>query len=292
MTGSDMPPMPQEDPLAREQARQNRGTAGQWQLYAPHRAQVEKLLLSARADLAATPVSLCVLGAGNCNDLDLNHLARLFERVRLVDIDPQALADGLRRQAATHLRQISTQAPVDLSGLGPMLSAWHGLPPVPSAIEQAVDWVGRHQPFGNEPCAADVVLSPCLLSQLIEPVRLALGAKHEKYPLLRKAIVARHLRLLSELVKPGGKGLLVIDLACSDYVPDLGRTQEQDVLGLMNGLLERGKYFSGLAPHELLAVLRADATLSEVRPHRPWIWHLSLKRSFIVYAISFHKRDL
>lgn len=281
---------PEEDRLTREQARQNRGTAGQWQMYGPHREKIEKLLVAATGDVG-TGASLCVLGAGNCNDLDLNHLARLFAKIELVDIDPQALAEALRRQQAEELAQIQTRAPVDLVGLGAMLAAWKGLPPVPSAIDRAVDMVGRHEPFpGSEKVGGDVVLSPCLLSQLIEPVRLALGARHEKYPALRRAIVARHLRLVSELVKPGGRGVVVIDVACSDYVPELGQTKEEDVVGVMNGLLERGKYFAGLAPHELLAVLRADRALSEVRAHRPWLWHLSVRRSFVVYPISFNKR--
>src|SRR5688572_33041802 len=77
------------------QARFNRSTWAHWQHFAPHRARVQELILTGRE---LTPGGkLCALGAGNCNDLELNRLLDAFDEVHLVDIDPAALAKAAER---------------------------------------------------------------------------------------------------------------------------------------------------------------------------------------------------
>src|SRR5262245_33928069 len=78
-----------------DQARQNRSTSGQWQLFASHRRNLERLLVPEEPERGAR---ICVLGAGNCNDLDLKWLMQVYTQVHLVDIDPGAVSEGLRRQ--------------------------------------------------------------------------------------------------------------------------------------------------------------------------------------------------
>ena len=77
--------------VAEKQAALNDSTRGQWQMYASHRQAIERLIVSA---LQSHRGRICVLGAGNCNDLDLEWLATVFSEVHLVDIDPAALAAG------------------------------------------------------------------------------------------------------------------------------------------------------------------------------------------------------
>src|ERR687897_647573 len=45
--------------------------------------------------------TLCVLGAGNCFDLDLEQLAKCYDAVHLVDLDAQALERTFARQDRT-----------------------------------------------------------------------------------------------------------------------------------------------------------------------------------------------
>ena len=64
-------------------------------MYAAHRAQVTRLLLEAGGD---SPERLCLLGAGNLNDLDLTALLGRYREVVLVDLDGDAIRRGLNRQ--------------------------------------------------------------------------------------------------------------------------------------------------------------------------------------------------
>lgn len=74
-----------------ESNRQNRDA---WGRYAPHRARVTGLVVEA----LAPGDRLCVLGAGNVNDLDLAEVLAVAAAVDLFDIDGAAMAAGVRRQ--------------------------------------------------------------------------------------------------------------------------------------------------------------------------------------------------
>ena len=73
----------------------NAESRDQWDAFSGHREKVSAIL-GAGAD--PCPGRLCVLGAGNCNDLDLAALLRAHREVHLVDLDAEALAQGVERQ--------------------------------------------------------------------------------------------------------------------------------------------------------------------------------------------------
>ena len=108
-----------------EHRRRNETTRDRWQEMAPHRARVMQLLAEARA--AAGP-SLCILGAGNANDVELSALAGVFERIALVDLDEQALARAVERLTEDQRRRVELHAPIDLTGVLPILEAWKANP--------------------------------------------------------------------------------------------------------------------------------------------------------------------
>src|SRR3569623_288448 len=109
-------------------------TRCQWDLFAHHRRQIERLIVP-----PAGGGRLYVLGAGNCNDLDLAYLATAYAEARLVDIDPAALDRAVDRQGVKGVRRwrmadggwtgegvISLQAPVDLTGIADLVASWKG----------------------------------------------------------------------------------------------------------------------------------------------------------------------
>lgn len=79
--------------------RDNKSTAANWSFYTYHRSKVTDLILQCAPESGSETSSLCVLGAGNCNDLDLPRLASDFDLLHLVDIDSDALRSGVARQA-------------------------------------------------------------------------------------------------------------------------------------------------------------------------------------------------
>ena len=86
-----------------------------------HRARVMRLLVEARREAGR---SLCILGPGNGNDIELARLAREFERVTLVDLDQAAVARAVGRLDKDGVRRVKQFSPVDLSGILPVLESW------------------------------------------------------------------------------------------------------------------------------------------------------------------------
>jgi len=89
-------------------ARRNAITRDNWTAYANHRRTVTGHLAVGRAPGCDR---LCVLGAGNANDLELPILAVMCREVHLVDLDADALALGIaRRKWRTPKRSTATGA--------------------------------------------------------------------------------------------------------------------------------------------------------------------------------------
>src|SRR5260221_14486189 len=96
----------------------NRDKRDHWDLFRGHRQRVTaEILALAPGGNDARGGRLCLLGAGNANDLDLVSLAARFDEVHLVDIDPSALLRATGRQSSGVQAKLRCHAPVDLSGV-------------------------------------------------------------------------------------------------------------------------------------------------------------------------------
>src|SRR5437763_13726551 len=147
---------PSSHKIAAQQARFNRSTQNHWQHFATHRQRIEHLLV---ADGLTGNGRLCVLGAGNCNDLDLRHLCETFAEVHLADLDPAAVAGAVRRQGVEGSPQIRLHAPVDLSGVADVMAGWPVRRPTDGEIDACARRIGEAPPPGL-PGPLAVVLSP------------------------------------------------------------------------------------------------------------------------------------
>ncbi len=270
----------------RRQEAQNRETADHWDLFAAHREQVTRRVLSLAP---AGAERLCVLGAGNGNDLDLAALSHRFRRIDLVDWDGDALRSGLERQSPDGPAAVRLHAGVDLGGIAALLDRWPRQPPRPGELDECLDAAARgcRDPIG----AVDVVLSAGLLSQLIEAVPAALGPDHPEALPLVLAVRAAHLRLMVDLLAPGGAGLLVTEVVSTDTCPGLEVVPPGLLDAALRQLLRDGNFFTGLNPFAVAAALRAEPRLADaaaqVRLSSPWLWRLSGERSYLAYALSF-----
>src|SRR5436190_15167601 len=104
MAGSN-PPLFERAQRAEQKG--NREVRDLWQRYAGHRQRVTAELLALPGD------RLCLLGAGNANDLDLEALAARFAEIHLVDLDPGALSRATGRQSPAARARLRSHAPVD-----------------------------------------------------------------------------------------------------------------------------------------------------------------------------------
>jgi hypothetical protein len=274
-----------------EQRRRNELCRNCWQLYAPHRERVTDLLVQGTS---ASRRTLCVLGAGNCNDLDLPRLLAEFHRVHLVDIDGESLAAGVAAQPVAEPDRLVLHGGVDLSGISGLLSAWSPEQPPPAEeIRQLVELAGAAQPLSlDEP--ADVVASVCLLSQLLDAVILSFGEGPPGWLELIFAVRLRHLRLLLELTRPGGRAILITDFVSSTTYPELATTDESHLPALATRLIRERNFFTGLNPFVLQALFQQDPWLAAraglVRLSAPWRW-LFPTRTYAVCAIEVARRE-
>jgi hypothetical protein len=275
--------------LSAEQARRNAATQDRWDSFAGHREQIAARLLR---EAATPPAKLCVLGAGNSNDLDLAALCQAFAEVHLVDIDAEALARGVGRQAGADARAVRLHGGVDLTACCELLAARKpGERLSDGEIDAALQRASTVAPpeLGGP---FDVAASTCLVSQLIEGAVLALGPQHPRLLELILAVRTAHLRLLADLLAPGGKGVLIADFVSSETLPELLAAAEPDWPEMLQRIVASRNFFHGLNPFVLLSLFRSDPLLSRTTTAADitgfWRWNQRPK-TFAVCAIEFRR---
>ncbi len=278
------------DPTQR-QASFNAASDDQWEGFTSHRQKVSALL-SAGAPLRQT--RLCVLGAGNCNDLDLTAILQSHSDVTLVDLDSEALARGAARQGLTASPSLRLAGGVDLTGMLETLGNLSPRKPIPrSALASLVEEPARRvAPKLSGPF--DLVASTCLLSQLIGNAFHAVGDQHPQFMELVQAIRAGHLRLLNELCTRGGTVTLITDVVSSDTFPELWSFDESALSSVLPRLSRERNFINGVNPDVLLSTYQEDVFLgsqiADLELIAPWRWKLHA-RQYLVLAIRYRKHS-
>ena len=142
------------DRLGGRQVAFNAASRGQWEEFADHRRCLTREL----ARGAAAGSRLCVLGAGNANDLDLPALLRAHQEVHLVDIDAAALAPGAERQRVAGHPRLRLHGGLDVTAALGLLSGWTPLPR--SAPRTSTRWPHGPRPVPPRPCPAGSIAWP------------------------------------------------------------------------------------------------------------------------------------
>jgi hypothetical protein len=299
--------------MSQLQQDRNRETQDAWESFRSHREEVMQLLCEGYPSPGATVSSetpekaerICLLGAGNCNDLELPQLLDTFSEVHLVDLDGEALRAGVKRQfdstpAAKNSTRLILHPEFDVTGIAEALSHWRDESPTaisrPSTSDdveplfqaiRSTRWPAEWQATFSR------AASLCLLSQLFEPFTLALGENHPRWLDLITEVRRQHLRMLIELVRPGGMAVLISDIVSSDTFPPLGQIPSDQLPGVIKDLIQQQNFFTGLNPFVIQSLFQTDhelaAQVSRVRLVKPWLWHLG-PRSYAVCALQIHRR--
>src|SRR5262252_612142 len=190
-------------PTAREiqeQIESNTSAVDHFSSFAVHRQHMTALALRDVAPEAG--LRLCILGAGNCYDVDLVKLASSYREIHLVDVDPAALARARQPLGADAGAKVFSHAPLDLSGLFDRLDRWARLEVEPQKLlghaAEASAQIAR-----SLPGPFDVVISACLLSQIQLAIYNVLSAAHPLFDAVRHIVNLTHLRTLAGLMAPG-----------------------------------------------------------------------------------------
>ncbi len=290
---------------------------------AAHRDRITQLLqdiATADESRGSTAVrSLLVLGAGNCRDINLARLLSTFERISLVDIDVEAVQLACSGYPEFTGR-LQIFAPVDIgwpllqqpprnssgnSGINTTTDEYsegHGSdntklspghpelsPGHPSMFLRSLASVSWPYQIPR----ASVVVSSCLLSQLIEAMSSVAAPDAPEYSAALQALRIGHLRRMINQCLPGGSVLLITDVISSDTAPELKQAGIGDLKQLLRESLAERNYFSGCHPDRVIADLQilaaATGRISRIRVHDPWTWRLA-QRVFAVYAIQAELR--
>jgi hypothetical protein len=272
--------------LTNRQIARNRETRDQ-PSFASHREHVMRLITT--ASLALRHVhrpSISIIGAGNCQDIDLSILAKQFREIRLFDIDEASVNLASAKPLNDEDGNVRIFAPIDIAA--PLMSdeAINGhanslSPEFLNALEAA------SIPVDIPP--SDVVVSTCLLSQLIDSASQIVTPDAPGFLPLIQAVRRGHLARLLVMTARGGRTLLITDLVSSDTLPDLKSIAPGELPKRMTRCLDEGNFFSGLNPaiikHDLenIPALKQHCTSFRILP--PWTWQLG-PRCFAVYAVE------
>jgi hypothetical protein len=273
------------EPVAERQASLNRSVAGNWDVFTGHRAKLTDLVSAASPRGEA---SLCVLGAGNCNDIDLGRAVSAYAEVHLVDIDADAMSEGVRRQHLAGDPRLHLHGGRDITGVAGLIERWRDHPPDDRTIDACLETLQVPHPLGPATPAFDVVLSAAILSQLTGSVIRLLGRDHPRSLEVALAVRDAHLSLMIDLLVRGGTGILVTDIASSTSSRILARSPLDAYPALFDDVLEEGA-LPGTDPLGIEASLTDAGRAGGIRRDAPWPWRLTHSRTQLMCAISFRR---
>lgn len=253
-----------------------------WDLYAAHRARLTREIVeSAQKEKGR----LCLLGAGNCNDVDLERLAETFREIHLVDVDDKALMRAVARQPADVRAKLRRHGGVDLAGLSPRrLARWKRAAPDADEIEDAAaSALERILTELEGACGGpfDVVASTCVLTQMAFALREALGERHPALEPARLALMRTHLSTMLSMTAPGGTVLFVSDVVSSTAYP-LDLPQDAELGHVLRDVVQGGTGYFAANPEIIAGLLAEVGTPTLVEP---WLWTGPLARTYLVYAL-------
>ena len=256
-----------------------------WKDCEPHRQQITQLLSS-----CAGPGDrdLCIWGAGPCNDIDLTKLTNNFRRLTLVDLDTATLKSALELRRPAGAQNISAVGGLDLSGIFELCLKYKQQP-APDLLEQIFQAAETHTI--KKLYEFDVVVSTCLLTQIIHHAFTCLNLDTEQLPRMLRTLRTRHLELLLQHCRPGGIAILITDVTTSDALPKL-RQPNVDLRQVMNNEVRGGNYLHGASPHLILQQLNSDkfkSVLQGIHASRPWIWNAT-SRLYLCVGFMLQKK--
>ncbi len=274
-----------------QQRAANRSALPFSELYSGHREHLTARILEATN--AGAAASLCVLGAGNCYDIDLEQIASTYRRVHLVDLDEQAvlrarqaLPDNVRSRVVCH-------APLDLSGMLTRLERWKRLEVTPEELMQHPEVTANAlaTELGTD---FDVVVSACVMSQMQLSVLNSLGDRHQLFQAVRHTLSVTHLRTLARLTRPGGRAVFAADVAASDHLHLDHSASPSELRSVFDRIVREGNVIYVSHPGVLGAIVLDDPALKRQVELGAiadvWLWRQGPQRTFMVYALDIKRR--
>ena len=230
--------------------------------------------------------AVAILGAGNGNDLDVAALCDRAGSCTLVDIDRQAL-NGILGSSGDEPRNMRVDVR-DVTGVARMIDAWS------TTDDRTIDTLVRALADGPSlsESSFDIVASCCMLSQLTSQAIAPIGStRHPRALEVALAVRDAHLALIAMMLRPGGRALVLTDVASTDGDPAIADAADAELAALLDRIEQGGRCFAGTAPTGIAFALREDPSLAplveDVAVYAPWRWQLLEDRAHLVAAVTF-----
>ncbi len=222
----------------RHQTLVGRNSSSPWELAVTHRKMILQLLPGDSA--AGRRGMVCVLGAGECHDLNLETLLARHHEVHLVDLESDRLSRGVDAQKMLSSARIRRFGGCDITGVRDLLEQY-AVQPDDKLLKRAEQAAGELALAGLAPC--EVVLSADLLPELLRHADRSLGAEHPRRTAIFEWLTVRHVELMLDLTVPGGEAILVTGITTSRVVPELAQAPTE-----LAELLQRADARGGISP--------------------------------------------
>lgn len=261
---------------------QNESELTDWETFRNHREIVTSYVTRS---ISTSAESLCVLGAGLCNDLELSRLAREFAKITLVDLSEQDTAVGLSQQNQKDPDLFEVVAGFDVTGVDGLLSEYK-MDPSDKRFDEVKQKLNGFRPALS---GYDCVASTCLLSQLLCHATECIGEDHSEFVEFLQLVRRRHIEIMLDAIKDQGVGVLVTDFVSSLSLPELLTTD--DLKGTVQSAIRSRNYLHGLNPQMVAKVFEhanIKPRLKSIRVSDPWRWALP-DRVYACFAIIFQK---
>ena len=270
----------------------NNQTQGAWDSYHAHRERTTQIALPSN-DLAphseSSSQALTILGYGNGNDVDLSRLAAAYTRVTLVDLDATAMEPSINKLPSDAREKIQCYAPFDFSGVLSKFADQSD--PVDAPNVEQLDLAINGSDHLQLP-KSDRVISTCLLSQILDSIRMGVPETHPDHFRLQLSVRDAHLRRLIDLTNPGGVATLVTDFVSSETLPSLLTADDESLQQILVSAINDRNFFTGLNPAVLQQKLSpaADGRIASLRNDGVWRWRVGA-RCYAVTSFSMLRRS-
>ncbi|HMP78939.1 MAG TPA: hypothetical protein PKD54_05770 [Pirellulaceae bacterium] len=257
-----------------------------------HRQVVTRAIVGAMENSPAD--RCCIVGAGHCQDLNLQSLLSAFREVHLVDIDTSSIEHGIHRQQVAQSARIHAHGGFDVTGVHQLLIECSQMSDPARVDLEALHRQIKEFNWNALGAGFDVVASTCMFSQVVQHVLDTLGPMGEAvYVPIIQALRLRHLELVVAACRPGGVGLLFTDVVSSDTLPEIPSKAGAGLQPLLNRAISEQNFFTGLNPVILQGLFESEPSLKgeieSVTTSHPWVWNAGT-RYYVVVAFRFKRR--
>ena len=259
--------------------------------FGEHRRRLTALALDAALPPAGG--TLCVLGAGNCFDLELDALCCRYDAVHLVDLDADALERAFARQDPATRQRLVLHAPLDLSGLLDRIDRWSRFQVTPEELMGHAEDTAR-QLLERLAGPFDVVLSACMLSQMQLSVLNVLSEQHRLFQAVRWTLDLTHFRTLAALTRSSGRALFATDVSSGQLHALDALAPDTDCVALVGQLSQARQVFDFADPKRLAALVSDDPVLrgafQQFDVSEAWLWSNGPQTKLLVYVSELARR--